>query len=58
MKGCTKECICLKYQKSCMKACRQCSDIIKMHVRKCNEYADFGKQMTVEDIIKDFKHKY
>lgn len=52
---CNKNCICLKCQKSCMKACRNCSDIMEMHVVNCSEYADKGNQMTIEDFEKELK---
>lgn len=53
MKGCNKDCICLTCQKSCMKACKNCSKVIEMHVRHCKEYTNEGKQVTVDEFLKE-----
>ena len=48
---CNEKCLCLKCSKSCMRACRNCSSVMRMGVTKCKEYTSECTQLLLSDFL-------
>lgn len=52
-KKCNKSCLCISCFKSCMKACKNCNPIFKMHVKSCSEYVCECTQLNLSDFFNE-----